>query len=542
MKKFKTILLAVLFLAIYQASAGAQNTAFEESISVHLAKTIAVAGEKVPVQVTLQLQGQASPLNFVYAELLSRDGIRYAEAIIPLENGRASAYVQITDETPSDHYLLRVYSRLGAKSTNPKANYQELITIINPEIPPTRHGGTSVSPGNTLQLSAGELGIDMASSSMGRAQTAKLKIKAPSQGKVNLSISLKNPYSSRLVFQEKLNSEPASSSELIPEIRGHIIQGQATSSPVDTLSYYLLSAHGKQSELFLSRPNAEGEIYFDLGVFKLYDFLILQSERDSVAFDFHIQSPFASPPDLSWLPKLEIDEEDQAWLDQWVLGQSIARHYLAPLPLPQDSLVTGFTADLSYLLDDYNRFEDMGTTFKEYFPTVMVRKSHGKTHFKLINKPLGTVFDENPLMLIDGMPVFDSDQLAKFHPKNIRQALITNREYYIRNKSFKGVLDLKSYQNDFAGYPLPENALYLEYPSIQQEVIWDFEPSGAEEQVKAPDLRDILLWQSNIFMEGNGEKEWSFTTSELAGTYEIVLSYTDTQGNHYQKTKTFTVL
>ena len=56
-------------------------------------------------------------------------------------------------------------------------------------------------------------------------------------------------------------------------------------------------------------------------------------------------------------------------------------------------IVVGFDEDRIYNLDDYTRFETFEITLREYVPEVMVRRQNKKALLKVLNKPLGTVFN-----------------------------------------------------------------------------------------------------------------------------------------------------
>jgi hypothetical protein len=153
------------------------------------------------------------------------------------------------------------------------------------------------------------------------------------------------------------------------------------------------------------------------------------------------------------------------------------------------------------------------TVLKEYVPSVAVRLKDKKKTFRLLNEAEKGVFDTNPLILIDAMPVFDSDLLASFNPKFLQRLEVLNREFYLNDRAYPGVLSFSSYANNFGLFPLAPAARFFDYPGIQPSVILDrnqfVEPSTTS---RIPDWRTLLYWQSS-------GQEVSTKLPNLAGTF-----------------------
>ncbi|AGA80157.1 hypothetical protein Echvi_3947 [Echinicola vietnamensis DSM 17526] len=516
----------------------------KEDVYVHAGQSIAVAGERLPLSINITMDQAPTKSTFAYADLVSRSGKRFGGAVIPLKNGKASAYLTVPENTPSDHYLLRVYSRYAASLNDASQYHQELISVINPAIPPAPKAAEKPLDGNWQSITASNaITVQPEKEALNLGEQSSLRLSASPDSKVTVSISRKNPFLDRTQWVQ--NSPPSKTKPqmeaLLPELRGHIIKGTLTAKEADTTKLYFLSAHGDQSALYLGKANRKGEIYFDLGALKHYEFLLLQSDVDSVPFGLNLQLPFADAPAEGLdFPPLEITPAQKELLDNLVLSASTSTYFLKPRQQNLQPIVTGYAPDRGYNLDDYNRFEDLATTLKEYMPTALVRKNKGKYYFKLTNIPEHSVFDGNPLILVDGMPVFDSDKLAQFSPENIKRAEIINRRFYILSYGFDGILSFTSYDNDFGGYPIPEHALYLEYPPIQQPVSWQFNAPKKDEHF--PDFRSVLLWEESVQLDDSGKASLSFTASQVPGTYEIRVSQITPDGRQVWTTKELEVI
>ena len=114
--------------------------------------------------------------------------------------------------------------------------------------------------------------------------------------------------------------------------------------------------------------------------------------------------------------------------------------------------------DASYLLDEYTRFATMEEVFREFVTEVRVSRQGNNYRLNVFNKPFKTVFENDPLILLDGIPLFDVNRLMELDPLKIRSIDVVARKYYLGKLLNYGVIALYSFDGDMAGYTLPEGA------------------------------------------------------------------------------------
>src|SRR5690606_14752652 len=143
-------------------------------------------------------------------------------------------------------------------------------------------------------------------------------------------------------------------------------------------------------------------------------------------------------------PELEISPSDQELLQELLKGGQVEAYFVNEFDASLFPVVTGFMDDRTYLLDDYTRFETVGTVIKEYVPEVALRTIKKKKEFRTLDEALDAGFDSNPLMLIDALPVFDSDMLAAFDPSGFEKLEVLTRTFYLNEEKFPGVMSFSS--------------------------------------------------------------------------------------------------
>ncbi|MCH6198029.1 hypothetical protein MMU07_00445 [Aquiflexum sp. LQ15W] len=502
----------------------------EESVFAHISKNIAVTGETIWFSMKALDADQNFYSKIGYAELVDRNGQPVHQIIYPLYLGKSEGYIQIPKDLESDHYLLRFYTRISPKMSE-KGIFNQFITVINPKKPnkskaPVQTG--KIYP--TMKPSTLDQGEKI---SLPKKSKTELDLSNSNLGEVSsISISITNPFLPEThsgYYQGKIYQEIKENLELIPEPYGHIVHGKNLNPKIDTTETFFLSAHGVQSFLSSAKPKETGDLYFEIGALKAYEYLVAQSSDIEKQLNFSPELPFLSldfQKDFTF-PILKLEEKDRGFLSDLITSGQVSSYYYANDSVEFAPIVIGFDADKTYLLDDYTRFENLEVTLREYVPEVLVRKQDKKTLFKVLNSPLGSVFQENPLIMIDAMPVFDTDALAAFDPAKIQKLEVMTREFSFNQDKYSGVMSFTSFANDFGSFQLPSNALYLNYPEIQKTkrpTSFHLNPDPA--QPHFPDFRSTLYWNAAPDIS----TPFTIFSSEIPGNFEITIGYKEASG------------
>lgn len=131
-------------------------------------------------------------------------------------------------------------------------------------------------------------------------------------------------------------------------------------------------------------------------------------------------------------------------------------------------------------------------------------------------------------MLVDGMPVFDSDQMAAFNPKSFEKLDVLSRRFYLNEQEYEGVMSFSSYEGNVGGFPLPTNAIFSQYKGLQI-------PIEMEKPLSTPsaiaDLRSILFWSKDPLQNLPSSSQLEIKSSELQGWHEIQVKSRNADGS-----------
>ncbi len=352
----------------------------------------------------------------------------------------------------------------------------------------------------------------------------------------------------RFRWTDVLQNKPAPIHPFIPEINGPVIQGTVTDpvsgKPLPNVFTYL-STPGKPIRLYVSRSDSAGQIRFEMQDFYGSKSIIVQTNPKDSLDKLTITNPFiesTSPPSI--LPfTLSESQADQ------LLNRSVAmqvqstfqdgRTVLYHDPVVDSTAFYGKPGE-SYLLDTYTRFPRMEEVLREYVLGVMPRKRQGRFHLDVLNTPYRAIFEDSPLVMIDGVPVFDMEKVIDFSPLKIKQLDVITNAYLISPALFYGVISFMTYKGDLAGFPLDTWLLKLDYDGLQRQREFyapRYDRPTSATTNRLPDGRTLLYWNPALKTSPQGKTQLDFYTSDQTGTYEVEVNGLTNEGYAgYQQT------
>ena len=319
--------------------------------------------------------------------------------------------------------------------------------------------------------------------------------------------------------------------EYIPEYAGHIFQGRITNQisgvPADNVSTYL-AGPGIRSQLANSISNKKGLLIFDLPRLHGSNVLVMQMEEKSDSiYRMDISNPFSEKFSTHPYPPLKLSPVLKKEIQYYSVGAQVQNAYLLEnlikfnIPLFKDSTSFYGEPDKKFYLDDYTRFNSMEEVIREYITGLAVRKRQGKFYFRVLNDPLRLYFDQDPLIVLDGVPIFDADEVMNINPLRIKKIEIVNKKFLMGSLVASGIIAIYSYNNDLAGIQLNNRALIVDYEGLQLQREF-YSPKYETENTaikRMPDFRNVLLWEPNIQIGKNHEAQLHFYTSDRKGKY-----------------------
>lgn len=176
---------------------------------------------------------------------------------------------------------------------------------------------------------------------------------------------------------------------------------------------------------------------------------------------------------------------------------------------------------ITYQLDDYVRFPTLEDVFREYVPGIIVRRSDKKSRLYVLNNAAELFFEQEPLILLDGMPVLDTDLLLRTDAATVKKVSMVYQKFSIGTVTYSGILDVSTYRGNFGGFDIDPKALVIDYEGLQKmRTFKSPDYSATENKVsRMPDFRNLLYWQPDVETGKNGNQVVSFYTSDKKGNF-----------------------
>ncbi len=330
----------------------------------------------------------------------------------------------------------------------------------------------------------------------------------------------------------------ASGFTYLPEYHGHVINARIvnseTGAPAKNIMTYL-GIPGKRVQLYTSKSDSLGHLLYNTKDFFGQNEIIAQTNQlvDST-FRIDISSPFSEQFTKTALQKFEFNNGMAKALQEHSLGIQVLNVYSGNMlrryydPIIDSSAFYGKPYK-TYKLDDYVRFTTMEEDLREYVSEDNIVNTRGNFHIKVLNDR--GFLDADPLVLLDGVPVFNINKVFTIDPLKVRKLEVINERYFYGPSEEEGIFSFTTYKGDLGGVELDPHAVVIDYEGLQLQR--EFYSPVYDTEVRAtsriPDFRNLLYWSPSVVTQDKGGV--SFYTSDQPGKYVGVVQGITSKGD-----------
>ena len=341
---------------------------------------------------------------------------------------------------------------------------------------------------------------------------------------------LYNSLLSRKILKNDNSFAKSNKLNWIPEIRDVSISGvvynKETKLPEVNIPIYV-SVFKNNPQIHIKNTQTNGEFIFSLnnveGTQEIFLCPISDYENE---VDIRINNDFSNKyPQLKTIP-LKINSNHASFLKELFINQQTNELYeistSSDLKLGHQYPSNLSKPQISVLLSDFIELNSLETVFREIVPKCMVRKKGDQYLIHVVD--VQNYFNsENPLILVDHIPVFSVNELFKIHPSKIKKIEVSPTNIILGNNLIKGLIMLTTDTEDFGGMNMPKSSTFLEYQTISKTHL--FKPiSGisAEDPLnRLANFRTTLYWNPELILEK--EKSIQFYTSDHCSEYDVIV-------------------
>ena len=541
MKSLHLLLAALLFFCF---SVKAENRFFER-VYVHTDKDCYIAGENVLLKFyVIDNRFQPSGLSKVgYVEICNTER-PLMQHKVALEKGSGAGAIKIPANLPSGMYQLSGYTRY-MRNEGENAFFGKQIAIVNAgqQLPDPKRFEL-VEKKDTIfavKKESGNLSITTDQNEYHNRQQVNLSIDHIPANIASLVISVTGNDS--IVFVPEINNSEwlkqvtdtfPFSGQWLPEYEGHIISGRIAPEPQEELLANIAFV-GNDIRYFNGQANApNGTInFYTAGIFGKQQIVTSAAslQNNKVPYRVDLLTPFCEflPVDL---PVLQIYPREKQVMDRYIgvqIQEKAGNDFLYDLNQIPDYCT--FQPVLSYDLDEYTRFATISETILEFVSKVQIIKVGDKRRISVLFKE-SQRFSPRTLVLLDGIPVYDHEEMIEYNPVHIKKINIYDERYMFGGRDFEGIISFLTKESNLPFFQLSnESQLYIydcpQLPSLIK--ISDYSTDTAKNS-KHPDFRHTLYWNPFVDFSAGQPVNLSFYTSDLCGEFKIKVEGITTSG------------
>ncbi len=538
---------------------------FPEKLLVFTDRTMYAVNEEVRFAAILQSAGDACRgpgSTVIYAELVDGKGSSVLKLKVPLTDDCAVGHLTIPSNLRSGVCYLKCYTRWMRNFGSRTFTYLPL-RIISPLSKPTRENspsaksrsgsnstlltspGTIPTEGNPLDAerwiplnSAGieAIGVTMTGYSYGIKDSMEVKISCNERSHDpvrHLTVTVVPAGSiDTALFMDNMEPDPGQEPpfrfNFLPEVDGTTISGRATrpdDTPASDLGIHF-SLFGPRPGYFVAKTDQKGR--FQVRTPKRYgtqEMLVVPEHQPGKRIGVQIDDDFSTGP-LPFAPlALQLNQHDLDLASRISLNMQLKNAYLTapeadPTSQKKQTVSHPFygTPGTSIKIDEFVSLPNLEEIIDNLIPKTYVVGREG-SDFLLIKgeNPMLSLFP--PLILVDHVPVFDTEVLLSIPPSRIDHIDVLREVYVMGDMKYGGIISITSKANDLGGIKLPEDSYFFDYLGLQPPHLL----KKAAGTGSIPDTRNTLFWADRLEIAADRPCTIRFQASSVPGKFFILV-------------------
>lgn len=348
----------------------------------------------------------------------------------------------------------------------------------------------------------------------------------------------------RFKWEDVLESKQALT--FLPELRSPLLQAiiETTKGEAIPNDQVYLSLRQNPSYLYSATSNAAGQLFFEIPHLSGSSILYLQQKKSDSTVVLRVLSPFYKGESNLLAPTGSFNTTNKKSIRNRSIASQVMNSFAKEtfITTPNDTTAFYGQADEIYYLDDYTRFPVMEEVMREYVKAVIVKRKKNGFNVIVANRGAGGMFTESPLMLLDGVPLVNENELMSLDPLQIKKVEVVSRRYFYGRTSYAGIISLSSITRD-SEVALHPNHFQFDYEGLQKQRVFyspQYKTNTAYKDRK-PDQRTLLYWNPTVITNSAGNTTLEFYTSDISGKFKIIVEGLSKNGQSGSKEIIFDV-
>lgn len=313
----------------------------------------------------------------------------------------------------------------------------------------------------------------------------------------------------------------------LPEIEGHLISGKVVDKYGNGKSKVrvFFSVPGQAPKLFNTKTDEKGIFILNLKNYYGENEVVIQTnDLLDTTSSIILFNSFSEQYNKREISKFQIQDFNKNDFMSWDLNTQVQNSFYGSrlrqiFESNADTTTFYVYPTKRFVMEDYVHFPAMNEVFREFISQIYMIRESGKTDLRIAST--NGLLNSRPLMILNGVPIFNMQKLMNLDPKKLKSMEIVNHKYFLNDRIEDGILNMTTHKKDMAGYEIEPNALILDFEGLQMKTDF-FVPTyetTLKKNSKMPDRRTVLSWVPEFLTDIHGEKNINFYSSDQSGKY-----------------------
>ena len=333
----------------------------------------------------------------------------------------------------------------------------------------------------------------------------------------------------------------------LPEPDGHLISGVIRNSineePLRN-EMIMLSFVGKKALCRFARTDQDGRFVFVSLEEGIREIVIQPLSPDLDEYYLELDNPFPETFSRSVAGAYSLDTGMLRTINSAVISMQVKRIYdpfmpgkqLTPKKIPANDFfgLPKYTTQMSRFI----QLTSLREAIKEVVLGAFTTTRKGKTFINTIDKQNGHIEIREPLVIVDGVPVFDHEKVLKITGDKIEKIDVLNTEYYILDIVLGGIINITTHDGDLSLIEFDKPVFRQEFEALRSGSDFSYpDYSGvSQKESRIPDFRNTLYWNPDVRTDDKGRGTVEFYTSDEPGDYMLLVEGYSSDGHRASTT------
>ncbi len=536
----------LIILGFVFVDAVAQNNAKQKMPVLFTDRDFCVSGDTVWVKV-FQPEQLENFGNIVHVQLDGKNNNLISSIAIKTENNRAQGFISIPDSLSTGQYFMTAFLNAQRNTADLETSGKslfvynrfedrveeiELIKTNNPGKVETDNSGMIIKTDKNEYLTREKVTVKIETNSGYKFKNAIVRA------------TLVDPLTKEIEIENKFRLQSSNSD--IPDFTendGILLNGKVTgkNGEVPANALVMLTIDGNQPYFDYYVLGENGDFHFYVkNAFGNGNVVLQAVSNNAGQFTIQLENNFMVRADANQLYLKTLNLKQIDFINTSInanLTNKIFNTVFETQPAnfempPRFSIPFYGKPDQHVIPDEFIDLPDFQEISREILPGVQYRSRNDEITIRIINSSYRWFFEDEPLRLINGIPVFKNDFFKNLKSTDISFIDIVKTERIFGDLIFKGVLSVSLYDKSNSWLTQQPNVFQFNVDFIQTEKTPNYEIQNKLRD-NQPDMRQVFLWE--VLKES--QSEYNFNLSDRKGTVEITVEGLTAEDEFFKSSK-----